>query len=249
MSRTEHHGHFFTDPSYITDAAVVLRDANAHHLKVRRAKPGDRIHVGDGAGRLVEAEILTAGSAEVLARVVESRTVERPSTRLAVFQGIAKSGKVDWVVEKLVELGVDEVAVFAAGRSVPVWESAKGEVLRARWERVALAASKQSRRAWIPQVSGPLDPAEFLKRVKAVGSVLVADPSAHTSLGAFLADLGRPPEVGVVIGPEGGLTREEIEALVEAGATPVTLGSQILRTETAGLALSAVVLHHLGRLG
>lgn len=249
MTRTEHHGHFFTDPSSITSHAVTLTGADAHHLKVRKAKPGDRIHVGDGAGRLVEAEITVAGSAQVLARVLDSRFVPAPATRLTVFQGIAKSGKVDWVIEKLVELGVDEVAVFAAGRSVPVWNASKSEVLQARWRRVANAASKQSRRAWLPVVDGPLERGQVLERVRALPAVLVADPGAKSSAGAVLAGIGTPAAVGIVIGPEGGLTPDEVAALADAGATPVTLGSQILRTETAGIALAAVVMHHLGRFG
>ena len=249
MSRTGHHGHFFTDPSLISESSVTLGGADARHLSVRRARPGDLLQVGDGAGRLVEAEIQRADADRVTARVLRSWSIEPPATRLTVFQGIAKSGKVDWVVEKLVELGVDEVVVFAAGRSVPVWDAAKGEAIRERWERIAYAASKQSRRPWLPAVAGPLDRASLLARVRVLPAALVADPEAETSFGAFLADLGTPASAGVVIGPEGGLSRSEVGALVDAGAKPVSLGAQILRTETAGLALSAVVMHHLGRFG
>ncbi|CAN5793672.1 16S rRNA (uracil(1498)-N(3))-methyltransferase [soil metagenome] len=249
MSSTDHHGHFFTTPDLLTDTTVYLRGPDAHHLRVRRAKQGDRIHVGDGAGRLVEAIIFTSTGAEVTATVSEITVIPPPAPRLTVFQGLAKSDKVDWVVEKLVELGVDEIVIFAAGRSVPVWGADKAKTVRLRWERVAYAASKQSRRAWLPVVTGPLDRKELLERMKSMPAVLVADPQAGASLGAALMDLGKVAEVGIVVGPEGGLSREEIAMLIDRGARPVSLGAQILRTETAGLALSAVVMHHLNRFG
>ncbi len=247
MTRTEHHGHFFTDPSSISEASVKLKGADAHHLCVRRAKPGDLVHVGDGAGRLIDAVIETVEGVRATASIVKADYVDRPSPELTVFQGLAKSGKVDWVVEKLVELGVDEVAVFAAGRSVPAWDAAKGQAMRARWERVAYAASKQSRRAWLPTVTGPLNPAALLLRIESSPATLVADPDADSSLRAVLMDLGPVSGVAIVVGPEGGLSREEVGRMVDAGARPVSLGRQILRTETAGLALAAVVMHHLGR--
>lgn len=247
MSPTDHHGHFFTAPDLLTDTTVYLRGPDAHHLRVRRAKQGDTIHVGDGLGRIAEAIIFTSTGAEVTATVSEMKVEPPPSTRLVVFQGLAKSGKVDWVVEKLVELGVDEIVVFAAGRSVPVWGADKAKTVHLRWERVAYAASKQSRRAWLPLVTGPLDRKALIERVKATPQVLVADPEADASLGAALKDLGEVPEVGIIVGPEGGLSRDEIAQLIDAGARPVGLGAQILRTETAGLALSAVVMHHLRR--
>ena len=249
MSPTDHHGHFFTTPDLLTDTTVYLRGPDAHHLRVRRAKQGDRIHVGDGAGRIAEAIIFTSTGAEVIATVSVMKVVPPPGTRLTVFQGLAKSGKVDWVVEKLVELGVDEIAVFAAGRSVPLWDESKAKSVRLRWERVAHAASKQSERAWLPVVSGPLDRSALLAKVRAMPAVLVADPQAEVSLRAVLMDLGDVSEIGIVVGPESGLVREEIGRLVDAGARPVTLGAQILRTETAGIALSAVLMHHLNRFG
>lgn len=247
MSPTDHHGHFFTDPTLFTETTVYLRGPDAHHLRVRRARQGDKIHVGDGAGRMAEAIIFSATGSEVTATINEVTVVPPPATRLVVFQGLAKSGKVDWVVEKLVELGVDEIVVFAAGRSVPRWDPAKADSVRLRWERVAHAASKQSERAWLPRVTGPLDRAALLERVKATPAVLVADPDADRSLRAALMDLAEVPEVGMVVGPESGLSRDEVAQLIDAGAVPVNLGAQILRTETAGLALSAVIMFHLER--
>lgn len=249
MRRTEHHGHFFTDPSLITEATLTIVGPDAHHLQVRRARPGDLIHVGNGAGRLVEAVIEDVSATKVSAAVLKSTFVERPATKLTVLQGLAKSGKVDWVVEKLVELGVDEVVVFAAGRSVPVWDAGKAEAMRARWDRVAYAAAKQSQRAWMPVVTGPLDRSSLLLRVWALPATLVADPESNSSLRAVLMDLTPVPEVAIVVGPEGGLSREEVGQLIDAGAQTVSLGAQILRTETAGLALSAVLMHHLDRFG
>lgn len=249
MTATRHDGHFFTDPSLISETALTLTGPDAHHLHVRRARPGEVIHVGDGAGRVLDAVIDSIDGQTVAATIQNDSFVAPPETRITVFQGLAKSGKVDWVVEKLVELGVDKVVVFAAGRSVPVWDDSKARSVRARWERVAHAASKQSRRAWLPAIGGPLGRAEMLEQVRAIPAVLVADPQAEVSLRAVLADLGPVPEAGIVIGPEGGLEREEIGQLIDAGATAAGLGAQILRTETAGLAVAAVLMHHFRRFG
>lgn len=249
MSAPRHHGLFFLPPSDIDEQRLVLEGADAHHLQVRRARPGDRIQVSDGAGRVAGAVIEQMSSDRVVAAASDVEYTDAPLTRLVVFQGLAKSGRVDWAVEKMVELGVDEVAVFAAGRSVPRWSEDKAAVMRQRWERVALAASKQSRRARLPVVSGPWTPEVLQERVRSLNAVLVADPTAPADLRGHLKRIGRVETLGLVIGPEGGLEPAEIQGLVHAGAHPVGLGSQVLRTETAGLALAAVVLHHLGRLG
>ncbi|MEX2552597.1 MAG: RsmE family RNA methyltransferase [Actinomycetota bacterium] len=240
--------YFFADPASISENRLTLSGADARHLAVRRARPGEIVHVGDGAGTIFEARLESIEANEVAASILSARQVQAPSPGVTVLQGLAKGTKVDWVVEKLVELGVDRVAVFTSGRSVPVWDRAKAEAAAQRWQRIALAAAKQSRRAWLPEVPGPLTTQEAVQLVERASMALVAAPKAELRLRQAID--GEPPtEVLLVVGPEGGLADHEVDAFVGAGATAVDLGSQILRTETAGLALAAAVMFHFGRFG
>jgi 16S rRNA (uracil1498-N3)-methyltransferase len=214
---------------------------------VRRAKPGDLIHVSDGAGRVFEARIERLTASEVEAAIVSTVEVPPPATRVSVIQGVAKGGKVDWVVTKLVELGVDEIIVFHAGRSIPRWDESKRAHLGERYSTLAYAAAKQSRRAWLPEVLGPLDMSVVLELCSRRNACLVADPDAGQTLRQGLP-YEPIPDLALVVGPEGGLAPEEIRDFIGIGARPVRLGTQILRTETAALVLASVAMFHVGRL-
>lgn len=226
---------------------LTLQGPDVRHLQTRRAQPGDVINVSDGAGRVVQARIDAIDAAEVSATIMNTTYIERPATKVSVAQGVAKGGKVDWVVTKLVELGVDEIIVFHAGRSVPRWDEPRRARLGERYSALAYAAAKQSRRAWLPEVLGPVDMPALLELCNGRELCLVADPGAELTLSRGLPS----EEVAVltlIVGPEGGLEPQEIGELVTKGATPVRLGSQVLRTETAGIVLASIVLFHLGRL-
>ncbi len=226
---------------------VTLQGPDVRHLQTRRAEPGDVINVSDGAGRVVQARIDGITAAEVRATILDTTYIERPATRVSVAQGVAKGGKVDWVVTKLVELGVDEIIVFHAGRSVPKWDEPRRAKLRERYSALAYAAAKQSRRAWLPEVLGPVEMSALLELCSGREVCLVADPDAELTLGRGLPS-EQVPVLTLVVGPEGGLEPQEIGELVKKGAKPVRLGSQILRTETAGLVLASIVLFHIGRM-
>lgn len=248
MSSTEHLPYFFTDPDLISDARVQIASNEARHLSVRRAAPGDLIRVSDGAGTVVEARLEAINDGGASAQVLRRSFEPPPDTTVTVFQGLAKSGKVDWVVEKLVELGVDEIVVFSAGRSVPVWDDAKRQRVLDRWGRVAEAASKQSHRPRIPPVRGVLSSAQAADEAAELPLVVVGDPDASQNLRQVLAD-PPPGQLGVIVGPEGGLDPAELDLFHGAGARSVGLGPQVLRTETAALVICSVLLFQLGRLG
>lgn len=245
-----HDPFFFTGERLSASGPIVLRGGDAHHLTVvRRAKAGDGVRVSDGAGTIVEGRVtsVSAGMVEI-ERVAEHR-VPPPSPRVRVFQGLAKGAKVDLVVQKLVELGADDVIVYASGRSVPRWEAPKRAQMAARWATIAREAAKQSRRPWLPTVAGPCTAAEAATMLAAGGLALLADEGSAMPLREVLGTAPPEAELAVVIGPEGGLTPAEQAAFVAAGAVPFSLGPQILRTETAALAAATLVLHHAGRLG
>lgn len=244
-----HAPHFFIERSSIREGRVVLEGGDARHLAVvRRAKAGDRISVSDGEGRLLDARIVEMSTAGVACEVVGETFLPAPRPAIAVMQGLARAAKIDLVVQKLVEIGVEEIAVFRAGRSVPRWGGRKAEEARARWSAVAREAAKQSRRARLPAIAGPLDLDEAVARVEEADVALVAHESAERRLRSALPDAleGR---LALVVGPEGGLAPEEVSAFVAGGAVPVSLGDQILRTETAALVAASAVMYHFGRIG
>jgi 16S rRNA (uracil1498-N3)-methyltransferase len=240
--------YFIVDPRSISDDRLILDPVDAHHLEVRRIRPGDLVRVGDGAGRVHEARVEKVGADRAEASMLSSFEVPRPQPRITVLQGLAKGSKVDWAVEKMVELGVDRIVVFTSGRSIPQWDAAKAEGARQRWRRVARAAAKQSRRAWLPLVEGPFTLDQAVEAAAELPMVLVGDPGAPRRLRDSLP--AEPPaEIGLVVGPEGGLATDEVKAFERADAVVVDLGSQVLRTETAGLAVAAAVMFAVGRLG
>lgn len=238
---------FFTESSLVLESFVELGEADARHLGVRRAKVGDAIAVGDGAGAVSDARITSITARKVRAEIMSVEVAPAPRPTLTVLQGLAKGAKVDWAIEKMVELGVDRVAVFFSGRSVPVWDEAGSRAAAARWERVAHAAAKQSRRAWLPVIQGPVSIRRATEMAGRAPVVLIGDPGAPAGLRKVLQGDGQ--DVMLIIGPEGGLEPAELESFAAAGAMRVGLGSQVLRTETAGLAMAAIVMFELGRLG
>jgi 16S rRNA (uracil1498-N3)-methyltransferase len=245
----EHSPHFFTDPALLEGGVVTLEGPDAHHLTVvRRARPGDLIHVCDGHGRLVDARLTSLYPGRVQGEIVAERTLPRRAPSIRVAQALSKGAKVDDVIQKLVELGVDEVVVFRAGRSIPRWTADKAPKMRERWASIAREAAKQSRRAFLPRVAGPFDAGEAVAVTSGAELTLIADEQASTPLRSALPEQA-PARASLVIGPEGGLSREEVGLFTERGAVPVTLGTQILRTETAAVVAAALVMYHFGLIG
>jgi 16S rRNA (uracil1498-N3)-methyltransferase len=250
---------FYVDPAAL-DAAeisteITLDGEDARHLAVvRRAVPGDAVRISDGKGRIVEARLLTVKPVGVTAAVTAQTRSPAPSPGLEVLQGLAKGDKVDGVIRDLTEMGVDRVGIFEADRSVARWDGARRDAAARRWETIAREAAKQSHRAWLPALAGPLSLAEATAGREGLG--LVAHPAAGVRLGDVLAERcgatgtrPAPVAVWVAVGPEGGLSDAEVAAFVSAGGVPVSLGEQVLRTETASVIVAAIVLHRFGRLG
>jgi 16S rRNA (uracil1498-N3)-methyltransferase len=200
--------------------------------------------VGDGAGALAEctvAEVVPEG----LRLEVRSRRHERvPDPRVVVVQALAKGERAELAVELLTELGVDEIVPWAAARSIVQWHGPRGDKALARWQRTAREAAKQSRRPWVPGVAAPASSVQVADRLtQSCGLVL------HEAATVPLADVALPTtgEVVVVVGPEGGITADELAAFERAGATAVRLGAPVLRTSTAGAAALAALSVRLGR--
>lgn len=243
---TRHDPFFYADPSQIAADQVLIEGDEVRHLKVvRRARPGDRIQVSDGHGRVLQVLIEEITAKRATGKVLEEILIETPSPRISVFQALTKGAKVDFIVQKLVEIGVDEVIVFVSARSIPKWDAPKAAKALTRWQAVGREAAKQSRRPWLPRIAGPIASGEI---PKIDGLVLVADEKSSVRLREALpADPG--DRLAVVIGPEGGLDPDDLESFDAHDAKRVQLGPQILRTETAALVVASIVMYHYGLIG
>lgn len=246
-------------PPLAEGAVVSLSEADAAHAaRVLRLSPGSPVVVCDGRGYEYEAELVTVEPRATTARIKRGRlSAAEPWLALTLAQGIAKGDKMDLVVQKAVEVGVSRVLPLATARTVVRLEEAKAAARVQRWQRIAYEAAKQSGRARIPAVAAVHSWSELWRRDD-LGVVLVpweGEPArrlletARALLPARPAQGGPSIQLTVVIGPEGGLTEDEIALARENGAYPVSLGPRILRTETAGLVAASLVLAAAGDLG
>jgi 16S rRNA (uracil1498-N3)-methyltransferase len=236
---------FSPQPLRTGTSAVLTDDAASHVVKVLRLRRGDGLVVFDGSGTDYDAEIADLGREAVTVRVGTGRSVAAESPlAVTLLQGICRGPRMDTVVQKATELGVAAIEPLLAGRSVVRVDEAQGARKREHWQRVAIAAAEQSGRSRVPLVAEPRRLEDVLVGA-AFATRLVLDPA-----GAPLWGLPRPvAPLGLLVGPEGGLTAEERRVAADAGFTAVRLGPRILRTETAPLAALAVLQFLAGDLG
>ncbi|MDQ1713225.1 MAG: rRNA (uracil1498-N3)-methyltransferase [Frankiaceae bacterium] len=219
------------------DVITLDGDEGRHAATVRRIQPGERVDVGDGNGRVAECVADRVADGTVTLRVTARRDEPAPEPRLVVVQALAKGDRAEDAVEAMTEVGVDEFVPWAAARCVVRWEGARGEKARARWTATARSAAKQSRRAWLPPVAELHDTEQVAERLRAASLAVVLHEAAERPLaGAEVPDSG---EIVVVVGPEGGITDDELAAF---GTAPYRLGRSVLRTSTAGVAAAALLL-------
>lgn len=230
--------------------SVTLTGTEAHHAAtVRRVRVGETVTVGDGAGAWLTGVCESVSPREVVVRVSERVDVARPAPRLVLVQALAKGDRDELAVQAATELGADEIVPWQASRSVSRWDAAKAEKGRARWASIVREAAKQAHRAWVPDVAALTTTKQLTARA-ASARVLVLEPTAiqrlsELSLAGDAADAAG--DIVLVVGPEGGVSGEELDALSAAGATAVRLGESVLRTSTAGPAALSVASHLLGR--
>lgn len=233
--------HFFVAP--FPGDEVVLEGDDAHHLaRVLRARPGDRLTLADGSGAVATAVVRTVASS-VTCQVLERREVVAPRPALSVVHALPKGRKLDDVVQRLTELGVERLVAVHSARSQVRLHGERAERALRRWRAVALAAAKQSRRARLPEISGVGEWADAFAGAEA-GVVLWEE--AERPLGAALGRGAGVAELVLAVGPEGGLTPEEVAL---TGLPAASLGPTILRTETAALVGAAATMALTGRLG
>ena len=217
---------------------VSLEGEDAKHaVTVARTRVGERLAIGNGRGLIVRGEVTSLSPFELLADSVSEDPPASPE--LWLVQALAKGDRDELAIQAATELGVSGVIPWSAERSITKWEGAKAEKGRERWESIVREASKQSIRSWVPVVE-PLIATRQLR-----GALLVLEPTATTAL----TEVALPGDgrISLVVGPEGGISPRELALLEESGATLVRLGSEVLRTSTAGPAAIAVLNARLGR--
>ncbi|CAG2159157.1 16S rRNA (uracil(1498)-N(3))-methyltransferase [Cupriavidus numazuensis] len=226
-----------------------LPEAVVRHVQVLRLAPGDAITLFDGRGGSHAATLLDLGKRHALARVGERNTTEtEPPFRVTLAQGLAGGDKMDWLIEKAVELGVTGIQPLQAARSVVRLSGDRAQKRQSHWQALVEAACEQCGRNRLPAVA-PVTNLDMWLRASGEGNRLLVSPRADQSLPAYATankESLLASGVTLLIGPEGGLAPEEEDAALRAGFTAVSLGPRILRTETAGLACLATLNALLG---
>jgi 16S rRNA (uracil1498-N3)-methyltransferase len=247
---------FRVDTDKLSAATIRLDGSEGRHAAlVRRLRSGERVDLTDGAGRLavcVVRAVVGAGDAALDLDVLEQRTLPRPEPRITVVQALAKGDRGEMAVETMTEIGVDVIVPWSASRSIVQWRADRGDKALAKWRSTAAEASKQSRRVWWPEIAEPATTAQVARLLSkaALGVVL------HEEGELSLADLtpaqigsadGQTSDIVLIVGPEGGISPEELQAFADAGGASYRMGPTVLRTSTAGTAAAAVLLARSGR--
>jgi 16S rRNA (uracil1498-N3)-methyltransferase len=224
-----------------------------HAALVRRLQPRERIDLTDGAGLVANCVILHSDGYALDLEVQELRMVPAPNPRLTVVQGLAKGDRGETAVETMTEIGVDVIVPWSAGRSIAQWKGDRGAKSLAKWRGTAREAAKQSRRSWWPEVTEPATTAKVARLLAAATVPVVLHEEAELALASLeppepaAEPAAAPAEIVLVVGPEGGISPEELVQFAEAGAAPYRMGPTVLRTSTAGTAAAAVLLARSGR--
>ena len=228
----------------VGELAIVDGDEGFHAANVRRIRLGEEIDLGDRDGTVAHCVVEDVARGRLTARVLDRGTVPVPSPTVTVVQALPKSDRSELAVELATEAGADAFIAWQASRCVARWDgSAKVDKGLRRWAAVARSAARQSRRPYVPSISGVVSTAELVQRVRDdTAMALVLHESATVTLTEV--PVAQVDSILLVVGPEGGIADDEIAALTDAGATPVRLGPTVLRTSSA----AAVALGALGAL-
>jgi 16S rRNA (uracil1498-N3)-methyltransferase len=219
-------------------------DEGRHAALVSRLRVGERTRIGDGRGRIAEAEAVAVAKDSVELRVLEVRTEPRPAPRILLVQALAKGGRDELAIQAATELGVAAVAPWQAARSVTRWTGPKAASGAARWGGIVREAGKQAMRAWAPGAL-PLHSTADVASLARTRFTVVLEPGVGDRLVDVVPAEVPGGELALVVGPEGGIAPEELEAFTAAGAVLARLGPTVLRTSTAGPAALAALAVHL----
>jgi 16S rRNA (uracil1498-N3)-methyltransferase len=227
----------------VGDVVVVEGDEARHAVVVRRIRVGEQVVLVDGAGASATCSVTATSKNALHTSVLSVSETPRPAPSVTVVQAIPKGDRAELAVEVLTEIGVDRIVPWAAARSVGVWRGERAAKSLAKWRSSAREAGKQSRRPWLPEVTEMATTADVVSLVGAADLAVVLHENASEPLAGLSLD--GVDSVLVVVGPEGGISDEELTAF--RAAHVVRMGEPVLRTSTAGVAAVAVLLSRTSR--
>ena len=241
---------FFVAPGQITDKTVIIEGGDVNHIKnVLRMKPGEEIAVSNGQdGKEYRCGIVSMEEDRVICELcfIKEDGLEL-SSRVHLFQGLPKADKMELIIQKAVELGVYEIIPVETKRAVVKLDAKKAKQKTERWQAIAEAAAKQSKRRIVPQVQEPITFGQALKQAEGMEVKLIpyelAEGMARTK--EIISNLPKNADIAIFIGPEGGFEETEVAKAKDSGVEPITLGKRILRTETAGFTVMAWIMYQL----
>lgn len=245
---------FFVEPSQIQGTRVVITGNDVNHIKnVLRMQPGEEIAVSNGEdGKEYRCGIEELHEEEIVCtlRFVKEDGVELPS-RIYLFQGLPKADKMELIVQKAVELGVYEIIPMATKRAVVKLDEKKAKSKISRWQTISEAAAKQSKRRIVPNIHSVMSFKEAVNYAKDMPIKFIPYELAEEmeKTRELIGGLKPGQEIAIFIGPEGGFEESEIQAALENGIEPITLGKRILRTETAGFTVLSWIMYQLEGMG
>lgn len=230
---------------------ITLDGNEAHHLlNVLRLAVGDKVVVVDTAGQAAVAEIMTVSQGKAILTIVEKLAENREAPiEVVLAQGLTKSDKMDYIVQKATELGIRAIIPFAADESVVKYEIGKQQSRQTRWQKIAFEAAKQCRRNIVPAVHDVQKLEQVLQGAGAGANIfMLYEGEAPLGIKQALID-SRPGSYLIIVGPEGGFSAQEVTLAKAKGVQLVTMGPRILRTETAAVAALSIVMYQQGDLG
>ena len=240
---------FLIQKDKISNGCTILEGEEAHHAKdVFRLKEGDEIRLFDGEGHGWKGLIQVLHKSSIQIQGLSEYSDKNSTPTIILAQSLLPRDSMDWVVEKATELGVSEIQPLFTERCQIKLNEAKKELKAKHWQKTALSACKQSGRLTLPQVQEPIGFRELLDGLSCYTLVVAANPGKTAQdLKAALSESSNLKSILIVIGPEGGFSEGEIQALKDRGAKEVQFNSNILRSETASVYLLSVLLFHFSR--
>ena len=241
--------HFFVDASQVSEETIWIEGSDVNHMKnVLRMRIGEEVTVSDGQGKEYLCQVRDFEEEQVQLKIVETKVsdAELPS-KIYLFQGLPKQEKMELIVQKCVELGIYAVVPVSMKRCVVKLDDKKAASKITRWQGIAEAAAKQSKRGIIPQITKVMTFAQALEYSSTAQVRLVPYELAEgmDRTREIIEQIQPGQDVAIFIGPEGGFDEDEIGKAIEAGMQPITLGKRILRTETAGMTVLSILMYHL----
>ena len=238
---------FYVPPSQIFTHTATITGSEQHHLRnVLRLTPGATLRIIDGQGNVYTAEVLEAGTnrGSSEARILSHEFHAQVSPSLTLFQGLPKNDKMELILQKTTEIGATQIVPMHSAHALQNPSQNRYE----RWHRVVISATKQCKRAWLPELCEPQTYEASLAQLDKFSLRLILNPyleheSRPQHIKTVLREVSQPTSIALFVGPEGGFSKQEVTTAIENGCIPVTLGANILRTETAAIVAVAVVAY------